>query len=893
MTTFTHPFMLAALLLATVTTRAEDGVPFPGPTISATTVRNLTLGNNTLTAAFFRDGGSLRLASLQSPLNGLDLAWGDPNLFTIYLSGSNKPLASSALKLTRGPEAVEVQGNSGAARLSDRLYGRGLRAWFTDEATGLAVQWTAVMTDGANYLRQELVLSATRGRVSVDRIEMIHASLPGAQVAGYTDGSPLTTDKLFLGIEHPMAQNLVKTHDAWTPAEMRARKFDVPLTGLKPGELKVQFNYQHGNHRIDVAGVSLVDEGGRKLAGDIHAGFSGGATHDNVYRLTVPAGTANATLQFELGGLVADTDSWGKIAVTGAQVADADTVISSLPRQCPLEPGATWTVASGIGVYPAGQLRRAFLHYLERERAHPYRQYWHYNSWYDLNIGNSDNPDPLKRMTEAQCMEVIRAFDRELHEKSGTGLDGFVWDDGWSDWNSLWDFATVFPNGFTKLQEEAAKQGAGMGAWLSPWGGYGYSQQMRVKYGREHGYETNPNGYSLGGPKYYAAFRDVCLKMIHDYKMNYFKFDGIGGGMYATGAPASIAPDLDCLVRLLGELRRANPEVFINCTVGTWASPYWAWFADSVWRQGEDCAYAGEGNARERWITYRDERVYSRFAHPSPLYPLNSMMYHGLLVSPRATPGAMPTPAKDFNSYRNELLMSVACGSGLGELYVTPSLMTPEAWNLLAMGLKWTRAHRDILRDTHWIGGNPLKEIYGYAAWHPKLGGTLVLRNPTAREQTFMLDPQKVFELPSGAVPFDRFAPALNSPIETVHASAGKPATLVSGLEPKALRADCGTNERTLFQGRRPDRRRPTGERIRQGSYLAHSVAQEDRRRGGHPRAVLFRDRQQPLSLRARRGHPAARRLSLSRLAAARPHRLLSLPGRRLGRHARHGRSAL
>lgn len=103
------------------------------------------------------------------------------------------------------------------------------------------------------------------------------------------------------------------------------------------------------------------------------------------------------------------------------------------------------------------------------------------------------------------------------------------------------------------------------------------------------------------------------------------KFDGIGGGMYATGSPSSIAPDLDGLVRVLAELRQANPEVFIHCTVGTWASPYWVWFADSVWRQGEDCAYVGEGNARERWITYRDERIYTRFAQPCPLYPLNSL----------------------------------------------------------------------------------------------------------------------------------------------------------------------------------------------------------------------------------------------------------------------------
>ena len=455
-----------------------------------------------------------------------------------------------------------------------------------------------------------------------------------------------------------------------------------------------------------------------------------------------------------------------------------------------------WTVSTGIGVYPPGQQRRAFLYYVERERAHPYRQYWHYNSWYDLNIDRNDNPDPMKRMTEAQCLQVIRAFGLELYERRKVGLDGFVWDDGWDDWNTLWGFHAGFPRGFTALKEEAAKQGAGMGAWLSPWGGYGGSHDMRVRFGRANGYETNPGGFSLGGPRYFAAFRDVCLKMIREYNQTYFKFDGIGGGTFATGAPTGIAPDLDGLVRLLAELRRANPQVFINCTVGTWASPYWTWFADSVWRQGGDCDFAGEGNPRERWITYRDGILHSRFAETSPLYPLNSMMYHGLLVGPRAAPARMPTPAKDIESYRHEVLMSVACGSGLGELYVTPELMTPDAWDILAAGLTWSRARRDVLRDTHWVGGKPGSDVYGYAAWHPAQGATLVIRNPTQRDQTFTLDPQRVWELPAGAPATWRLVQALAPDAQAAAARASGHAPLQITVRPFEVKVFDATPEK-------------------------------------------------------------------------------------------------
>jgi hypothetical protein len=596
-------------------------MPFPGPVVSQTLRRDLTLGNNILTASFATNNNSIRLAEIESPLNGFHLKWTDPNLFTIYLTGGAKPLASSEMKYT-------------ADTSLDSLH-----AAFTDEASGLHIDWHAVMPDGANYLLQEIDLTATKGPVAVDRVEMLHGELAGARVSGPYDGMPIITDKLFLGVEHPMAQNHAK----------------------------------------------------------------------------------------------------------------AGKVTCDLPRRCELKPGMIWKVTAAIGVYPQGQLRRAFLYYLERQRAHPYRQYWHYNSWFDLNIGRNDNADPLQRMTEAQCLDVITAFGRELHEKRGVGLDGFVWDDGWDDWNSLWSFHKGFPNGFTKLAAAAARQGAGMGAWLSPWGGYGGSHNMRVRFGREKGYETNAAGFSLGGANYYAAFRDTCLKMIRDYHQNYFKFDGIGGGTWARGAPVSVAADLDGLLRLTKDLHRANRDVFINCTVGTWPSPYWTWYADSIWRGGDDFGRAGEGNPREQWITYRDGIIHDRFAAQSPLYPLNSLMYHGLIVSPHGGPAAMPTPKTILESFRHEVLMSVGCGSGLGELYVTPSLMTPTAWDILAEALKWSRAHRDILRDTHWIGGKPGSDVYGYAAWHPRLGGTVVLRNPNGRAKDFAFDPSVVFELPPDA----------------------------------------------------------------------------------------------------------------------------------------------
>jgi hypothetical protein len=612
---------LLFVLLAADPGHGDDAMPFPGPAIIPTVRRDLTLGINVLTARFDKIGNSIRFVAMRSPSHGLDLKCTDQNLFTIYLSGRAKSVASSELKC-----AVDTPSNS-------------ICASFRDDASGLRVDWRAVMPDGANYLLQDIDLTAAKELVGVDRIDMLQSDLADAKMTGPYDGMPIVTDKLFLGIEHPMAQN--------------------------------------------------------------HA--------------------------------------------------QAGKVTCELPRHCELKPGMSRKVTAAIGVYPQGQLRRAFLCYLERERAHPYGQYWHYNSWFDLNIGRNDNPDHLKRMTEAQCLDVIAAFGSELYEKRGVGLNGFDWDDGWDDWNSLWSFHKAFPNGFTKLAAAAARQGAGMGAWLSPWGRYGGPHNMRVKFGREQGYETNAAGFSLGGAKYYAAFRDVCLKMIRNYHQNYFKFDGIGGGRWASGAPVSIAVDLDALLHLTVDLRRANPDVFINCTVGTWPSPYWTWYADSIWRGGDDFGRAGEGNPREQWITYRDVIIHGRFVAQSPLYPLNLLMYHGLIVSPHGCPAVMPTPDANLESFRHEVLMLLGCGSGLGQLYVTPSLMTPAAWDIIAEAIKWSRAHRDILCDSHWVGGKPGAAVNGYAAWHPQRGGMLVLRNARRVEQSFSIDVGKVLELPPEA----------------------------------------------------------------------------------------------------------------------------------------------
>jgi hypothetical protein len=409
----------------------------------------------------------------------------------------------------------------------------------------------------------------------------------------------------------------------------------------------------------------------------------------------------------------------------------------SLPRSTPLKVGDEQTYSSVIGVAPVGQLRRAFLYYVERERAQPYRPFLHYNSWYDLGYG-------LGKILEPDALKVIDLFGKELVERRKVVMDSFVPDDGWDNPASLWRFHEGFPNGFAALQQAAQRYHAGVGAWLSPWGGYGKAKEQRLKYGQEEGFETNKNGFSMAGPKYYARFRDACLGMVRDYGLNYFKFDGISSGGAPTGAPAQFSADVEALLRLIGDLREAKPDLFINVTTGTWSSPYWLWYADSTWRSGDDWSTCGWGSKRQQQVTYRDAQTYQNVVRRAPLYPINSLMTQGIMFANHGL-------ANDTDRLVEDIRAFFASGTNCQELYLTPSLLDSKTWGVLAEAANWSRNNADVLVDTHWIGGDPAKgELYGWASWSTRKG-ILALRNPKDVAGKIALDIGKAFELPQGA----------------------------------------------------------------------------------------------------------------------------------------------
>jgi hypothetical protein len=168
--------------------------------------------------------------------------------------------------------------------------------------------------------------------------------------------------------------------------------------------------------------------------------------------------------------------------------------------------------------------------------------------------------------------------------------------------------------------------------------------------------------------------------------------------------------------------------------------------------------------------------VYEGVVQRGSLFPLNSLMLHGIIYGQYAH-GLNTDPGGDF---RNEVRDYFATGTDLQEMYITPSLLTPQNWDDLAEAAKWSRRNAAVLVDTNWIGGDPRwLGVYGWASWSPGKG-ILTLRNPSDKAQEFSLDPASAFELPAGAprryIAHSPWADDARTP--SIDLVAGRPSTL-------------------------------------------------------------------------------------------------------------------
>lgn len=740
--------------------------PEPGQAAADTTRGHYRLQNNVLAMSWTLGRRVLAPEHLLDRINGKRMELGG-DLFSIHLADGRR-IRSSHMRVLGLPQVSNLTAEPRTVLAARRFRGKQITAYLEDAVGDVAVEWRAELRDGANYIRQVVTLKSRRSDLAISDLVLMDLAVDGARQVGSVDGSPVVAEQFFFGCEHPMAKNTAgyatRPVGVWSPddvsfPERTNLRWEITELVEGPGTYEVRFEYTEGDHRLEIFRLALL-AGGTEVAVDHHFGATGISNVDNRYRLDIAHHDPCAVY-----ALVADvrsdggTDSHG--SVTLAYRAGMPRVRAMLPYNSLLPARQLLQLSSVTGVVPAGQLRRGFLHYVERERAHPYRPFLHYNSWYDIGY--------FSKFKEADCLRVVDAFGSELVEKRGTKLDSFLFDDGWDDHESLWNFHEGLPNGFAPIRQATNHYGAAPGVWLSPWGGYGDPRKKRLASGQEAGYEINEKGFVLSAPKYYKRFREICLEMLREYGVNQFKFDGIGraGGRFPGSAFGS---DFQAAIQLISDLRGARPDVYINLTTGTWPSPFWLRHADSIWRGGYDHEFTGVGSDRQQWITYRDATTYQNVVKGGPLFPLSSLMLHGVIYAKHAR----QLNTDPHNDLRDEIRTAFGCGTQLQELYISPELLTERNWDDLAAAAHWARANATVLRDTHWVGGDPAKlEVYGWASW-ARNKGILVLRNPSDSGQVIDIDIGDAFELPSGARREYRLtSPYEGQRVENLHLIAG------------------------------------------------------------------------------------------------------------------------
>lgn len=758
----------------------------PGTAVATQNGATYTLANDLLSASFTKANGRLTFAGCDA----LYLTSGT-ELFKVTL-GDGTVVPASAMTL--GEVTLNtLTGDATAVRGSERLNGKELVANYTYD--NLSMVWRAVLRDGSHYLRTELDLTANADQAMTNVIPMLYAydTDKGGEapaIIGNTRGAVLANDKIFAGLETPMGINSVETEtsgtttslgtDSWTTTytkkwdwsqfkniytytdtwtevssipsginstsvKMRSKSVTISESGLLAVTLDYTGNSSGtngSNNKLNTVGVEVVDANGVVVASDYHLGSTGDDDVNNVYKMQVSkAGTYTVRYYADVSSEI--------ITCNGTATFDFTTGTSSYmlqglwSRATTLQSGKTWNVSAVVGLVAPGQQRRSFLAYSERERAVPWRPYPLYNSWYELNIDRNNASNPANNMKASDCVNVVNEWKSKLYDKYNVAPEVFVWDDGWDNYQT-WDFHSNFPNGFKDIAAVTNKMNAHQGAWLGPVGGYGVSGDKRRSYWSSKG------GMKLSNPAYYECFLTAVTNLVNNQDVRFFKFDGISTISNATGPDGE--EDAEGIINIEREARKIREDLFINTTVGTWASPFWYRFTDATWRQDGDYGEIGNGKTdREKWITYRDRLVYQNYVQNSPLCPINTLMTHGVILTKN---GDVATNF-DYDGVLREIRCAFACGSGMVELYCDKdklnSIENGALWGDIADCIKWQKENADVLPDAHWVGGNPWdgsqNNVYGWASWNGEKA-TLALRNPATTSKTFTFTLRDVLEIP-------------------------------------------------------------------------------------------------------------------------------------------------
>jgi len=378
-----------------------------------------------------------------------------------------------------------------------------------------------------------------------------------------------------------------------------------------------------------------------------------------------------------------------------------------------------------LGVTEPGQVAGRFRQYVNSiigKRSSP-PLFFVWKSWVTLKYGD---------VNERCCLALFDDFRYHLFNATGARLDSFALDDGWDKKASLWEIENSrFPRGFEPLVAALKPMNTGLGLWISPCSGYSHADWLAST----RGYKKNAWDWLLcmSDPNYRRDMVKAVTELVKKYDVNYVKFDAFCAPCDAEGhahhLPGNYAKEAntDAYLELQAALRQTQPGVFINITTGTWMSPWWLLYVDSVWDQvfdGWSPAIAPTPERSYSQITDRDA-VFRKRCRENPWFPIEAVENLGIWT-------------QNYNYIDEQIMTILSRGCRLISFYV-PVPQGPNAernWRFFGSAINWARQNEKTLCHTRMILGDAMQlEPYGYAHFRGERG-ILVLRNPFVTPRT-------------------------------------------------------------------------------------------------------------------------------------------------------------
>ena len=195
---FSNPLRIALLFMLALIPLLRCGALTPEA--QSTVVRDATfdLVNGNIEAKVIVKDSRLEGLAVADRIRSTSLTIAAP--FAILL-GDGTIYDARNLRITAVSPVHALDPNPNASRLAERRAGQkcGDHAGkYLDRS--LRVAWRVVLRSDANYVRQELTITAAGPDVAIRRVQLIDLQLSDAHVSGSVDGSPIVAGHLFLRI---------------------------------------------------------------------------------------------------------------------------------------------------------------------------------------------------------------------------------------------------------------------------------------------------------------------------------------------------------------------------------------------------------------------------------------------------------------------------------------------------------------------------------------------------------------------------------------------------------------------------------------------------------------------------------------------------------------------